>query len=97
MVWQANRITGEFTSGSRQHPTGAAASTLKLVQRRMLRWWTGRIMAAVEHDVTIAETMFRVRNFTAPPTRLQDPRFHARVAAATLRRRYTDHSTSRRR
>jgi 2-polyprenyl-6-methoxyphenol hydroxylase-like FAD-dependent oxidoreductase len=97
MVWQANRITGEFTAASRQPPTGHATSVLRQLQRRLMAWWMKQIMTAVENDVTTAETLFRVRNFTAPPTRLQDPRFHARVAAANLRRRYTDHPTSSRR
>lgn len=87
MVWQANRVTGEFAAVSRQHPSGRVAYALRQMQRRVTGWWMQRIMTAVENDVAIAETMFRVRNFTAPPERLQDPRFHARVAAVNLRRR----------
>jgi hypothetical protein len=65
------------------------------VQRRLIAWWMDQIMTAVENDIVIAETLFRVRNLTASPTRLQDPRFHARVVAANLRRRRSYLSTSR--
>jgi hypothetical protein len=89
MVWQANRITGEFAPASRQRQRGRATTPLKQVQRRLMAWWMDQIMTAVGNDIVIAETLFRVRNLTAPPTRLQDPRFHARVVVANLRRRHT--------
>jgi 2-polyprenyl-6-methoxyphenol hydroxylase-like FAD-dependent oxidoreductase len=95
MVWQANRMTGEFAAASRKGPSGRATSPLRQVQRRLTAWWMDQIMTAVGNDIAIAETLFRVRNFTAPPTRLQDPRFHARVVVANLRRRRTCLSTSR--
>jgi hypothetical protein len=59
------------------------------LQRRLIAWWMDQIMTAVGNDVVIAETVFRVNNLTAPPTRLQDPMFHARVMAANLRQRHT--------
>jgi 2-polyprenyl-6-methoxyphenol hydroxylase-like FAD-dependent oxidoreductase len=89
MVWQANRFTGEFAATSRQRQRGRATSPLRQVQRRLMAWWMDQIMTAVGNDIVIAETLFRVRNLTAPPTRLQDPRFHARVVVANLRRRHT--------
>jgi hypothetical protein len=89
MVWQANRITGEFAATSRQRRRGRSPSPLRQMQRRLMAWWMDQIMTAVGNDIVIAETLFRVRNFTAPPTRLQDPRFHARVVAANLRRHHT--------
>jgi hypothetical protein len=97
MVWQANRITGEFAAASRNGPSGRAPSPLRQAQRRLTAWWMDQIMTAVGNDIAIAETLFRARNFTAPPTRLQAPMFHARVVVANLRRRRTCLSTSRRR
>ncbi|OBA87747.1 hypothetical protein A5662_25700 [Mycobacteriaceae bacterium 1482268.1] len=96
MVWQVNSITGESAAASRQRPSRRPISPLKQLQRRLMAWWMERIMTAVENDVAVAEILFRVRNFTDPPTRLQNPGFHARVAAANLRRRRTDHSPRRR-
>lgn len=84
MVWQANRLTG-FAAASRQRRP--ASSPFRELQRRLMAWWMDQIMTAAENDIVIAETLFRVRNLTAPPSRLQDPRFHARVVAANLRRR----------
>jgi 2-polyprenyl-6-methoxyphenol hydroxylase-like FAD-dependent oxidoreductase len=92
MVWQMNRITGGYATASRQR--GRASSPLKRLQRRLMAWWMGQIMAAVENDIVIAETLFRVRNLTAPPSRLQDPRFHGRVIAANLRQRRANLSES---
>jgi hypothetical protein len=57
--------------------------------------WIDQMMTAVENDIVIAETLFRVRNLTAPPTRLQDPSFHTRVVAANLKRRHTYFSIPR--
>jgi 2-polyprenyl-6-methoxyphenol hydroxylase-like FAD-dependent oxidoreductase len=94
MVWQTNRITGEFAPASPQRQRGRGTSPLRQVQRRLMAWWMDQIMIAVGNDIVIAETLFRVRNLTAPPTRLQDPRFHARVIVANLRRRHTYLSTS---
>jgi hypothetical protein len=91
MVWRANRMTGEFGAVSRQCPSGRATSALRQLRGRLMAWWMQRILATVEDAVAVAVAMFRVRNFTAPPTRLQDARFHVRVAPANLRRRYTDH------
>jgi hypothetical protein len=65
------------------------------LQRRLMARWIDQMMTAVENDIVIAETLFRVRNLTAPPTRLQDPRFHARVVAANLKRRHTYFSIPR--
>jgi 2-polyprenyl-6-methoxyphenol hydroxylase-like FAD-dependent oxidoreductase len=85
LVWQMNRMTGEFvTSQQRHHRPGN--TRLKQVQQRLVAWWMDQIMTAVGHDIVVAETLFRVNNLTAPPTRLQDPRFHARVLVASLRR-----------
>jgi hypothetical protein len=93
MVWQMNRITGGYAAASRQR--GTASSPLRQLQRRLMAWWMGQIMTAVQNDLIIAETLFRVRNLTAPPSRLQDPRFHGRVVAANLRRRRTNLCRSR--
>jgi len=38
-----------------------------------MAWWMNQVMTAVENDIVIAETLFRVRNLTAPPTRLEVP------------------------
>jgi hypothetical protein len=59
-----------------------------------MAWWMDQIMTAVGNDIVIAETLFRVNNLTAPPTRLQDPRFHGRVIVANLLRRRTNLSES---
>jgi hypothetical protein len=66
-----------------------ARSVSRGSQRRLMAWWMDQVMTAVENDIVIAETLFRVRNLTAPPTRLQEPSFHARVVAANLKRRHT--------
>jgi hypothetical protein len=94
MVWQANRITGELAATSGQRERRRAISPLRQVQRRVMAWWMRQFMTAVGNDIVIAETLFRVRNLTAPPTRLQDPRFHARVVVANLRRRHAYLSSS---
>jgi 2-polyprenyl-6-methoxyphenol hydroxylase-like FAD-dependent oxidoreductase len=95
MVWQSNRITGGFAGDPRQRQRRSASTPLRQLQRRLMAWWMDQVMTAVENDIVIAETLFRVRNLTAPPSRLQDPRFHGRVVAANLRRRRTNLSASR--
>jgi 2-polyprenyl-6-methoxyphenol hydroxylase-like FAD-dependent oxidoreductase len=89
MVWQMNRMTGGFAAASQQRQRHPASTRLRQLQRRLMAWWMDQIMTAVGNDITIAETLFRVNNLTAPPTRLQDPRFHARVVVANLRRHHT--------
>jgi 2-polyprenyl-6-methoxyphenol hydroxylase-like FAD-dependent oxidoreductase len=86
MVWQMNRINGDSIT-SRQHQRGRASSPLRQLRRRLTRRWMHQVMRAVESETVIAETVFRISNFIDPPTRLSDPRFHARVAVADLRRR----------
>lgn len=96
MIWQSNRITGGFAAGDpRQRKAGRVSSPLRRSKRRLMSWWMDQVMTAVRNDIVIAETLFRIRNLTAPPTRLQDPRFHARVVVANLRGRRTDRSASR--
>jgi 2-polyprenyl-6-methoxyphenol hydroxylase-like FAD-dependent oxidoreductase len=94
MVWQMNRMTGDLYAASRQRRPG---TRLRQSQRRLTAWWMNQIMTAVGNDIVIAETLFRINNLTLSPTRLQDPRFHARVAAANLRRRHTADFASERR
>jgi hypothetical protein len=31
-----------------------------------MAWWMDQVMTAVENDIVIAETLFRVRNLTGP-------------------------------
>ncbi|HET6732099.1 FAD-dependent oxidoreductase [Mycobacterium sp.] len=94
MIWQANRLTGEFAPASGQRQRRRARSLSRQLQRRLMNWWMEKIMTAVENDIAIAETVFRVRNFTDSPNRLQDPRFHARVVVTNLRRHRTSLSAS---
>jgi hypothetical protein len=85
MVWQMNRITGRFAAASRPRERGHARSPLRKLRRRLMNWWLEQVMTAVENDIVVAETLFRVRNLIDLQTRLQAPRFHARVVAANLR------------
>jgi hypothetical protein len=94
MVWQMNRMTGGFAAASQQRQRRPASTRLRQFQRRLMAWWMDQIMTAVGNDIVIAETLFRVNNLTAPPTRLQDPRFHGRVIVANLLRRRTNLSES---
>lgn len=83
MVWQTNRATGEFAATSHRGRRRQA----RRLHRRLMTWWMNQMMTAVEHDIAVAETLFRIRNFVDPPTRLQDPRLLVRILAANVRYR----------
>ncbi len=74
-VWKMNRANERPRSSTDER---------RPLRRRLKRWTTEAVLTAAQHDVVVAERLFRVTNLVDPPSRLQDPTLIPRVVAAKL-------------